>query len=77
MKQLAEGHNKALTVTLLSSYVAVMEDLTEGEIILAFTRAHEEENYWPSPSRLRGLSGPLEANFHPYEGKPAAFTSRP
>lgn len=57
LTNLAEVHNRKTSSTLLSSYVASLEDLTPEDIILAFTRAQDEENYWPTPSRLRELCG--------------------
>lgn len=57
LKALAEVHNRTVTPTLLASYIAPLENLSEEEIVLAFSRAHDEEDFWPPPSRLRGLSG--------------------
>lgn len=57
LTNLAEVHNRKMSSTLLASYVAVLEDLNPEEIILAFSRTHDEDSFWPTPGRLRGLSG--------------------
>lgn len=51
-----------------------MEDLTPSEIILAFARTHDEDKFWPTPGRLRELSG-REAQGDPLEREAVAALS--
>jgi hypothetical protein len=57
LRNLAECHNRTMTESLYASYTASLEDLSQQEIILAFSRSHDEDTFWPTPGRLRGLSG--------------------
>lgn len=45
------------TTKSLPLYVAVLWDLTPQELVLAFSRAAEEDKFFPAPSRLRELCG--------------------
>jgi hypothetical protein len=57
LTNLAEALDRKMTPTLFTSYAASLEDLRPEEIILAFSRAHDECRFFPSPAILREFSG--------------------
>ena len=57
LDQLAEGFEKMLTAATYRLYAATLADLTQEQIVLAFSRATGECQFWPSPATLREFSG--------------------
>ena len=70
LTNLAEALDRNMTPTLLTSYAASLEDLTQEEIIQAFSRAHDELRFFPAPAILREFSG------RPVTGDPIAAEAR-
>jgi hypothetical protein len=57
IQHLAEVLGKEITKNIVMGYHDTLLPLTQDEAILAFSRAQEECNFFPSPSTLRALSG--------------------
>jgi hypothetical protein len=55
--QLAEMFDRKTNKRFVNGYLATCEDMSRAECLMAFTRAHDEEKFFPQPSRLRELSG--------------------
>jgi hypothetical protein len=67
---LAEQFDRKLTDSLAIGIAASLEDLTQEEIIQAFSRAQDELRYFPVPAILREYSG------RPVTGDPIAAEAR-
>ena len=66
LDMLAKLLDRKTTSTIAIGYDATLEDLTQEEIVLAFSRAHDECKFFPSPATLREFSG------RPVTGDPIA-----
>jgi hypothetical protein len=57
LKELAEGFEKPLTAGMVRLYTAVLAEMTQEQIVLAFSRATDECKFFPAPALLRDFSG--------------------
>ena len=57
LEQLALGFDKPMTPGVYRLYTAVMAELTQEQIVLAFSRASDECKFFPAPALLRDFSG--------------------
>jgi|ERR1700729_1769470 hypothetical protein len=67
---LAHRAFQELNPDVAKGYKATLADLTRAEIVLAFSRAHDELKFFPAPATLREFSG------RPVSGDPIAAEAR-
>lgn len=70
MDMLAQIHDRRITPDTAKGYAASLEEFTQEEIILAFSRAHDELRFFPVPAILREFSG------RPVTGDPIAAEAK-
>ena len=67
---LAQLLERKINPDVAKGYKATLADLTRAEIVLAFSRAHDELKFFPAPATLREFSG------RPVSGDPIAAEAR-